>query len=182
MKFVKTEIPGCFQILPNIMEDTRGKFVKTFSADLFEEHKLESRWKEEFFSVSKKGVLRGMHFQLPPHAHTKLVYCLDGEVLDVLVDLREGSPVYGEPVIFNLSSKKNNILYVPIGIAHGFYTKSDLAIVVYKTSTAYAPDYDAGISWQSVDVWPDKNPVLSERDSKHPILSDFITPFVYKEN
>jgi dTDP-4-dehydrorhamnose 3,5-epimerase len=179
MNIVETQIPGCFEIQPKIITDGRGSFVKTFHQELFAQHGLETHWAEEYLSVSKKGVLRGMHFQLPPHAHAKLVYCIDGEVMDVLVDLRKGSPVYGKAVTFNLSAGKNNILYIPIGVAHGFYTLSEKAIMVYKTSTVHSAESDAGILWNSFDIWTDSNPIISERDNKHISFSNFASPFTF---
>lgn len=177
MRFVKTEIPDCYEIIPQILEDYRGKFVKTFHIDNFEKYGLETRFVEEYFSISKRRVLRGMHFQLPPYAHTKLVYCIQGEVLDVLTDLRIGSPTYGKAIKFNLSAEKTNILYIPIGVAHGFYTISEMAVMIYKTSTIYNPAYDAGILWSSCNIWRDNEPILSERDKIHPHLKDFASPF-----
>jgi len=179
MQFVETKIPGCYEIIPKIFEDLRGKFVKTFNKDLFLEKNLEINFAEDFYSISYQGVLRGMHFQLPPHEHAKLVYCIDGEVLDVLVDLRLGSPIYGIPVQFQLSAKKANILYIPKGVAHGFYTISNLATMVYKTSTVYNKDCDSGILWQSFDIWPNTNPIVSAKDSDFLCLDDFKTPFVF---
>jgi len=179
MQFITTSIPGCYEIYPQVINDHRGKFVKTFHGESFKKNKLTTDFVEEYFSVSKKSVLRGMHFQLPPHAHIKLVYCIEGEVLDVLVDLRLGSPAYGNPIKFHLSSVKYNALYIPIGVAHGFYSLSDNTTMVYKTSTAHAADYEAGILWKSFDIWPDANPILSVRDNNHPLFADFVSPFCY---
>ena len=177
MQFIETSIPDCYEIIPRVIEDNRGKFVKTFHKNTFIENGLESNFAEEYFSVSQKNVLRGMHFQLPPHAHVKLVYCSDGEVLDVLVDLRVGSPVYGKAVKFNLSAEKANILYIPIGVAHGFYTLSEMATMIYKTSTVHNASCDCGILWNSFDVWKVEAPILSDRDKGHKCLKDFISPF-----
>lgn len=180
MQFIETEIPGCYEMHPQIMTDNRGKFVKTFHCELFKEKGLETNFVEEYFSVSTKRVLRGMHFQLPPHAHVKLVYCIDGEVLDVLIDLRVDSPAYGKPIKFNLSSIACNILYIPIGIAHGFYTLSNNATMVYKTSSVHNANSDAGILWKSFDVWSDNEPILSNRDQNHPLFDNFINPFTLR--
>lgn len=179
MQFNETLIPGCYEIFPKVVEDVRGKFVKSFNANSFQDHGLETTFTESFYSVSRKNVLRGMHFQLPPQAHVKLVYCVAGDVLDVLVDLRVGSPVYGQAIKFNLSAANAKMLYIPIGVAHGFYTISDVATMIYMTSTVHAPQYDAGINWQSFAIWPTANPILSARDNQHPFLENFISPFEF---
>ncbi|WP_198013085.1 dTDP-4-dehydrorhamnose 3,5-epimerase family protein [Citrifermentans bremense] len=176
-------IPGCFELLPRKMEDSRGSFVKTFHRNAFEEHALETGWQEEYYSVSHKRVLRGLHFQLPPHNHTKLVYCVSGVVLDAVVDLREGSPRYGQFALFNLDATKANMIYIPKGCAHGFYTLSDSATIVYKVSTVYSPDHDAGILWNSVSpIWPDPDPILSQRDRAFPPFASFVSPFQYDQS
>lgn len=184
MQFAITEssIPGCFEIIPNIFKDERGLFVKTFHQDIFEEHGLNTRWAEEYYSVSRQGVLRGLHFQLPPHDHVKLVYCLDGEVFDAVVDLRKGSPIFGRHATFRLSADRANMLYIPSGLAHGFYTLSETATMMYKVSTVYAPEYDAGILWKSANIpWPNMNPIVSARDQGFIPLDSFQSPFVFED-
>ena len=172
-----TAIEGCFELQPIVRSDSRGQFVKTFHADYFRSHNLETDWREQYYSVSRKGVLRGMHFQRPPHAHSKLVYCTSGTVLDVVVDLRVGSPTYGNHVSLEISSSATNVLYVPEGLAHGFYALSD-ATVVYNVSTVYSPDHDDGVLWSSIGMdWPDAAPNLSERDMKFSAFADFNSPF-----
>lgn len=179
MEFLETQIRGCYEIIPRHVTDLRGRLVKTLHEEMFHEKGLVAHFAEEYYSVSKKGVLRGLHFQIPPCAYEKLIYCIDGQILDVLVDLRVGSPTYGESISFDLSSKIGNILYIPEGIAHGFYVVSDMAIIVCKTTTVYASLYDKGILWSSVDVWPTNNPILSEKDKQLPLLKDFINPFIF---
>jgi len=179
MKFIPTEVKDCYEIFPQEFSDQRGKLVKTFHEGMFKEKGLGANFAEEYFSVSQKGVLRGLHFQLPPHAYSKLFYCINGAVLDVLVDLRVGSPCYGKALCFDLSADKANVLYIPEGIAHGFYVVSDGATIVCKTSTVYAPEHDAGISWKSVDMWPTDNPMLSDKDKRLPLLQDFVSPFKF---
>ena len=176
-----TKIPGCFEFVPKIFKDERGVFVKTFHENTFKERGLETYFTEEYYSFSHKGVLRGLHFQLPPADHVKLVYCPYGRVLDAVVDLRVGSPTYGNFETFELSAEKANIIYIPKGLAHGFYVLSEGAIMVYKTSTVYSPKHDAGILWNSVSIpWPDKKPIISQRDSKFVPFIEFKSPFVYK--
>ena len=177
---INSPVPGCFGLAPRKMEDDRGCFVKTFHREAFEELGLNTDWREEYYSVSRKGVLRGLHFQLPPHDHEKLVYCTSGEVLDVVVDLRAGSPMYGRHTLFQLNAAKANMIYIPRGCAHGFYTVSDMAAMMYKVSSVYAPESDTGVLWDSLDIpWPDRKPVLSARDAGFKPFGDFISPFVW---
>lgn len=180
MKIIKTQLPGCLEIQPAIIHDYRGKFVKSFHKDWFAENGLKEDVGEVYYSVSRKNVLRGLHFQNPPMDHTKLVYCVQGSVLDVGVDLRVGSPTYGKHFSYELNSVKGNIAYLPSGIAHGFFTLSDEALVVCQMSSIYSPECDAGIRWDSVGIdWPNMVPVLSERDQRMPVLDDFTSPFKF---
>jgi dTDP-4-dehydrorhamnose 3,5-epimerase len=174
MEIKETGIPGCFEIVPNVFRDERGSFVKTFHYDTFQQLGLETGWREEYYSVSRKGVLRGMHFQLPPHDHCKLVYCPEGAVLDAVLDLRRDSPCYGQHCMTELSAENARMLYIPKGLAHGFYTLSGSATMMYKVSSVYAPSHDAGILWNSSGItWPDPNPIVSGRDSAFPEFSSF---------
>ena len=117
----ETVISVCFELQPQILTDTRGRFVKTYHADFFASNGLETDFQEHYYSVSRKGVLRGMHFQNPPNAHNKLVYCATGMILDVVIDLRLESPSYLTYFSVELSSELGNMLYIPEGLAHGFY-------------------------------------------------------------
>ena len=175
------DIPGCYELQPKVQKDSRGKFVKVFHRGEFEKNNFEVSFIEEYYSYSKRGVIRGMHFQLPPCDHVKLIYCPFGEVFDVVVDLRLGSPTYGQSRHINLSAKAANYIYIPRGVAHGFCVKSDLAILVYKVSTIYSQEHDSGLLWSSIEVdWPTKTPIISERDQKLPSLLDFKSPFHYE--
>lgn len=159
----------------------RGRFVKVFHKQTFAEKGLETHFAEEYYSISHKNVIRGLHFQLPPMDHVKMVYCVQGEVLDVVLDLRVGSPTYGEHVLFELSAAKANSIYIPKGMAHGFCAVSELAILVYKVGTIYSPNHDAGVLWNSAGIaWPTKQPILSARDQSFPTLDKFISPFRYE--
>lgn len=161
----KTSIEGCYILEPKIFKDNRGTFIKTFHRNIFEQNNLETNFKEEYYSVSPKGVLRGMHFQTPPHDHVKLVYCVAGKVLDAVIDLRVSSSTYGKFELFSLDGNNSNMLYIPKGLAHGFYVESESAIMMYKVSTVYHPENDTGIRWDSVGIpWPDVKPIISERD------------------
>ncbi|MDY6786429.1 MAG: dTDP-4-dehydrorhamnose 3,5-epimerase [Cyanobacteriota bacterium] len=182
MDIKETQIPGCYQIFPAIRRDTRGKFVKVFHQEMFERENLNFNLAEEYYSVSERNVLRGLHFQIPPRDHTKLVYCLVGEILDAVVDLRLNSPTYGKWQLFELSAERANILYLPPGLAHGFYVTSQQAIMVYNVSTVYAPECDSGILWNSVGIpWKCNEPIVSERDRQFVPFSEFKSPFVYRE-
>lgn len=178
----KTKIPGCFEILPEIFKDDRGAFVKIFHQDIFALNNLESHFSEEYYSFSYKSVLRGLHFQIPPLEHTKIVYCVSGEVIDAVVDLRLNSPTYGKYELFNLSATTANIIYIPPGLAHGFYVASRDAILLYKVTTVYSPEHDAGIHWNSVGIpWPDANPTISKRDINFLTFSEFKSPFIFNK-
>ena len=144
---------------------------------------MRTDFAEEYYSLSHHGVLRGLHFQTPPMDHAKLVYCADGEVLDAVVDLRRGSPTYGEYQTFIMSSEAGNILYIPSGFAHGFYVTGPSALMIYKVTAVYVAENDSGIRWNSTGIpWPDENPVLSGRDRTLPPLADFSSPFDFCRN
>ncbi|MEM1803746.1 MAG: dTDP-4-dehydrorhamnose 3,5-epimerase [Nanopusillaceae archaeon] len=176
----ETSIPGCFEIIPKVFRDERGIFVKTFSYSFFKKYGLNTDFKEQFFSISRKDVVRGLHFQLPPMDHDKLVYCIYGEAFDVVVDLRVGSPTYGKYQTFILSGEKSNMLYIPKGLAHGFCALSDKVIMLYAVSVEYSPEHDSGILWNSMDIpWPCKNVIISEKDSKLTPFDKFKSPFIY---
>lgn len=182
MQISEIDIPGCFEIIPRQFKDARGVFVKTLHKKIFEANELYIDFSEEYFSKSYQNVLRGMHFQTPPHAHYKMVYCVSGSVLDAIIDLRVGSPTYGQYRVFDLNDDNARILILAKGIAHGFYTLSREAIVMYKVSTVYAPEHDKGVLWNSLDIpWPTEAPTLSERDSGFPAFQEFISPFAYQE-
>ncbi|MES1180399.1 MAG: dTDP-4-dehydrorhamnose 3,5-epimerase [Verrucomicrobiota bacterium] len=178
MKLIPTELPGLRLIRPKFFQDARGSFVKTFHRDIFHELGLDFEPREEFFSTSAKNVLRGMHFQLPPAAHAKLVYCIAGNVLDVVLDLRKNSPMFGRSYGRELSAVNREMFFIPVGFAHGFLALEDNTTMVYQTSTVHSPAHDAGVRWDSFDFdWPVKNPILSDRDQKFPTLREFNSPF-----
>lgn len=178
MHFVETSIGGCFEIVCPQSTDSRGQFVKTYRADLFKEQGLRQDWREEYYSISRRDVIRGMHFQSPPMDHAKMVHCLEGAILDVVLDLRSGSPTYGQTASFELSAKKANSLYLPAGIAHGFLSLKDRTIVQYKVTSVYSATNDMGLLWSSIGFeWPVSEPTVSKRDSEHPSFAFFKTPF-----
>jgi dTDP-4-dehydrorhamnose 3,5-epimerase len=178
MEVIKTTIPGCYEIQPRIFEDSRGKLIKTFHHDTFLEHNFAVDFKEEYYSVSKKGVLRGLHFQIPPFDHVKCITCMEGFIFDVVVDLRKGSPAFGQYQAFEVSALKGNMVYIPTGCAHGFVVLSETAIFLNRTTTVFNISHDAGIKWDSCGIsWPFSDPILSDKDKSLPGLKDYDSPF-----
>jgi dTDP-4-dehydrorhamnose 3,5-epimerase len=172
----RPDLPGVKVVRVPQMQDERGWFYKPFaSAALGVDFQVE----ETFFSSSKRGVLRGLHFQTPPFDHHKVVICLKGRALDVLVDLRVGSPAYGQPWSMELQGPSSAIL-IPKGLAHGFLALEDDTTMVYWVDRGYAPTHDHGILWNSIDFdWPLGEPDTSLRDRAFPALSEFVSPFVF---
>ncbi len=178
MELAPTELPGLHVIRPRIFQDARGSFVKTYHRDTFRKLGLDFEPREEFFSTSARGVLRGMHFQMPPADHAKLVYCVTGSVLDVALDLRKNSPTFGRSCARELNAVNREMLFIPTGFAHGFLALEDNTTMVYQTSTVHSPAHDAGVRWDSFGFdWPAKDPILSDRDQKFPGLDEFRSPF-----
>ncbi len=181
MELTQTRLSGCYEVQPKLFPDSRGRFAKLFSGEVFAAAGLTANFPELACSVSTKGVLRGLHFQLPPADHAKVVFCVEGKVVDVVVDIRVNSPTYGQHLVIELDADRGNGLYIPRGFAHGFYVPVEKAVFVYKIETPWAPKLDAGLAWDSVGVhWPDKSPILSDKDRKLPRLSDFQSPFRYE--
>lgn len=177
----RTRIKDCFEIQPKVNKDKRGRLVKIFEKDLFIKNKLEYKFVEEYYSISKNNVLRGLHFQIPPYEHTKIVYCVDGHVTDVLLDLRVGSPTYLEHAVIELRASTGNYLYIAKGVAHGFLVRSSTAIMVYKVSTSYTQSHDSGIRWDSAGIqWNSNEFIVSDRDNSFIEMKNFISPFEYK--
>ncbi len=174
----ETSIEGVFVLEAFRQQDRRGEFVKPYRKSLFAKYGLETDFVEDYYSVSGANVFRGLHFQLPPHAHTKLVHCIQGEALDILLDLRRGSATYGTHISIPLCAGKTGVVYIPVGIAHGFIARSEQTIMHYKTTTEYAPDHDAGINIESIDLGIDTSAlILSARDRALPSLQQFDSPF-----
>ena len=176
MKFIETALPGAFVIEPVVHRDDRGFFVETFNHNVFADKGIEVNFVQDNYSFSReKGVLRGLHFQYPPHAQTKLVMVIRGSVYDVIVDLRKDSPTFLKWTWVELSSTDLNMLYVPKGFAHGFYTLQEGTHVLYKVDSLYAPDADGGIRWDDPDLairWPGSSPILSDKDERLPLFKD----------
>lgn len=177
MEVTQELLPGAWLLRLRRLDDTRGSFVKTFARSSFQAAGLAFDMAEEFYSVSDKDVVRGLHCQVPPHQHAKVVYCAMGSVLDVLLDLRAG-PAYGRVASITLDARQPALLLLPPGIAHGFRSLESGSLMVYKTSSEHAPSHDAGVRWDSIGFdWGIQQPVVSERDAQHPRLADFRSPF-----
>jgi len=182
-EFKKLDIPDVVLVIPKVFGDERGFFMETFKKSDFEKFGIKGDWVQDNHSRSKKGVLRGLHYQLEPKAQGKLVRVVRGMVFDVAVDIRKGSPWYGKWVGVILSEENKYMLWIPPGFAHGFLALEE-SEVVYKCTAEYAPELDRGIIWNDPEigiVWPIENPILSPKDSKHPFLKDAENNFVYKE-
>ena len=187
MKAIKTAIEGVVIIEPRIFTDARGYFFESFSQKEFDEKVRPIRFVQDNESKSSYGVMRGLHFQQPPFSQSKLVRCVKGRVLDVAVDIRKGSPTYGQHVAVELTEDNHRQFFVPRGFAHGFAVLSETAIFQYKCDNFYAPEADGGISIKDESLgidWqiPMKNAILSEKDIKHICLEDFDSPFDYNIN
>lgn len=181
MKFEETRLQGCYRIRPIKSIDERGSFIKIFHETEFKKQNLETQFREEYYSLSKKNVLRGLHFQMPPMQYVKLVACLQGSVMDVVLDIRRGSPTYGMQEIFDLNADRGELIYIPPGFAHGFYVTSEFALMLYKVSAVYDSKCDTGILWNSAGIeWPCTNPIISRRDSSFGSLADLDSPFDYE--
>jgi len=178
MKVIPTKLHGVFIIETDSFEDGRGVFIKTFHADVFKEYGLESTFKESFYSTSKKDVIRGMHFHLPPHDHSKLVYVTHGSLLDVVLDIRKDSPTFGEHVATELTGNNRTMVYIPTGCAHGFLSLEDDTHMIYLQTGVYSKDHDAGIHIDSFGIdWRVTNPIISIRDKEFQGFQEFPTPF-----
>lgn len=187
MEVIKTAIEGVVIIEPKVFKDARGYFFESFSQREFEEKVRPINFVQDNESMSSYGVMRGLHFQSPPYTQSKLVRCVKGKVLDVAVDIRKGSPTFGQHVAVELSEDNHRQFFVPRGFAHGFAVLSETAVFQYKCDNFYAPQADGGISIKdeslSID-WqiPMEQAILSEKDIKHLCLKDFDSPFNYNDN
>ena len=182
MKFVNTPIEGLVIIEPTIFVDDRGCFLESYNKKEFEKAIGKISFLQDNESKSSVGVLRGLHFQKPPYAQAKLVRCIEGKVLDVAVDIREGSETYGEHITVELSGENKKQVFIPRGFAHGFLVLSNSAIVSYKVDNSYAPAFDAGIRWDDSLLniqWgvSESEVLVSEKDAKLPFFLEFETPF-----
>ena len=173
-------IPGCALVRSQVIGDDRGSFLKVFRRTSLAAEGFQLTWPEVYTSTSHKGVIRGMHFQTPPADHEKLVFCLSGEIDDVVLDLRRGSPTFGDHLKVPLRADGTGVL-VPRGCAHGFLARSPDAMMLYCVATEHVPDNDKGVRWDSFGCdWGEAAPTISARDRALPPLAAFDTPFVYR--
>lgn len=182
MNVIKTDIEGLVIIEPKVFRDPRGYFFESFSQKEFDEKVRPITFVQDNESMSSYGVLRGLHFQCPPFSQSKLVRCVKGAVLDVAVDIRKGSPTYGKHVAVELTEDNHRQFFIPRGFAHGFSVLSETAVFQYKCDNFYAPQAEGGISILDTSFgidWriPAKRIILSEKDTKHCLFSDFNSPF-----
>ena len=182
MEIIKTEIDGVVIIEPRIFCDERGYFFESFSQLEFDEKVMPINFVQDNESMSSYGVMRGLHFQKMPYTQSKLVRCVKGAVLDVAVDIRKGSPTYGQHVAVELSEDNHRQFFIPRGFAHGFSVLSEEVIFQYKCDNFYSPQSEGAIAWNDPDLnidWriPAEKVVLSEKDSKHPRLKDWQNVF-----
>lgn len=187
MEVIKTAIDGVVIIEPKIFKDSRGCFFESFSQNEFEDKVRKINFVQDNESMSSYGVMRGLHFQRPPYAQSKLVRCVKGRVLDVAVDIRKGSPTFGQHVAVELSEENHRQFFIPRGFAHGFAVLSDTAVFQYKCDNFYHPEADGGISIKDESLgidWkiPMKEAILSDKDLKHNCLRNFDSPFDYNVN
>jgi len=176
--FQSTDIQGCHIYKSSLFKDERGTFTKIFSDEIFKSIGMNIPVSEVFFSTSHENVLRGMHFQAPPHDQVKIVSCLSGRILDVILDLRKSSKTFGKTLSFELNFASEMTLIIPRGCAHGFYAYEDNSIVSYLVETNHNKTADQGIHWDSFGFnWPSGDPIVSSRDQQLPTLRDFVNPF-----
>lgn len=180
MQVFSTRISGLYIIQPRVFEDSRGYFFESYNKDVFLRHGITTEFLQDNESLSHKGVLRGLHFQNPPHAQAKLVRVIRGSVMDVAVDIRKNSPTYGKHFSLELSALNKTMLYIPEGFAHGFLVLEDNTIFSYKCSRTYNKEAEDGIFWNDTDLninWNIQNPILSEKDKIAKRFREFNSPF-----
>lgn len=182
MNVIKTPIDGLLIIEPRVFHDARGYFVETYNEQRYREAGVDATFVQDNQSCSTYGVVRGLHFQKPPYTQAKLVSCTKGRVLDVAVDLRKESPTYGKWYAVELSEENHRQFYIPRGFAHGFSVLSEQAVFTYKCDNLYHPEAEGGLLLSDPDVgidWqvPEDKRVISEKDTKHPLFKDLISPF-----
>ena len=182
MNVIKTDIEGVLILEPRIFRDDRGYFFESYNRQVFDREVAPVDFVQDNESMSSYGVMRGLHFQLPPHTQAKLVRCVRGRVLDVAVDIRKGSPTFGKHVAVELTEENHRQFFIPRGFAHGFAVLSDTAVFQYKCDNYYCPEADGGISIQDESLGIDwhidpAEAILSPKDLHHPLLKDFDSPF-----
>lgn len=175
VKFEKLKLDGAVLITPPVYPDDRGFFLERFREQWFKDQGIDVKFVQDNQSNSKKGALRGLHYNIAPHAQDKLVWVTQGEIFDVVVDIRKSSPTFGKYESVILSEKNKQMLFVPVGFAHGLQVLSDYADVHYKVSDYFDASCDKGVIWNDSEIridWPIKDPILSDKDKAHPLLKD----------
>lgn len=179
-RFKKLEIDGSYLITPSVDMRSTCDLIKIFSDSQFNIYGLSTEFKEEYYAIAKPGVVRGMHFQLPPEEHDKIVTCIIGEIQDVIVDLRKDSKTYGNYTVVELNEENKNMIYIPKGCAHGYYIKGNKdALVYYKVTKPFIKELKGGISYKSLNIkWDFKDEVeIEEEDKDLPLFEEFNNPF-----
>ncbi|HEX7608998.1 MAG TPA: dTDP-4-dehydrorhamnose 3,5-epimerase family protein [Candidatus Cryosericum sp.] len=178
MTVEETRILGLMIVHPDVHPDGRGFFIKTYHEPTWRASGLRIDWVEEFHTVSHKSVLRGFHFQTPPMEQAKVISCEFGSVFDAVLDIRRGSPTYGSAYCQVLDASNPLLMYVPVGMAHGYLVLSEGTVVSYRTTSVFSAENDTGILWSSAGIaWPSDNPTISDRDAGFPSLDQFQSPF-----
>jgi len=178
MEIENTFISGLKIIHLKEFKDVRGSFIKIFNDDFFRVNSLETNFKESYYSISSKNIIRGMHYQIPPAEHIKIVYINNGSILDVILDIRHNSPTFGQYYELEINMDNPILVYIPVGCAHGFLSMEDHTIVTYLQSSCYNPLYDKGIKYNSFGMnWGVNSPILSARDLDFPDFSSDIIKF-----
>ncbi|WP_138755231.1 dTDP-4-dehydrorhamnose 3,5-epimerase [Paenibacillus sinopodophylli] len=184
MNIIKTKLPGVLILEPKKHQDKRGYFLESYNLKTFRNHGLNISFVQDNLSYSEEvGTLRGLHYQLTPHAQTKLISVNAGAIFDVVVDIRYNSPTYGQWIGEIISLENSRQLLVPKGYAHGYCTIQNQTQIIYKVDEFYSPVHDRGIAWNDPALaidWPTSNPILSDKDTKHPMLADAEINFVYE--
>ncbi len=179
MKIEKTKIEGVYTIEPDIFTDERGSFVKPFNKEVFAENGLVTNFEENFYSISKKNVMRGMHFQKHPKAMAKVVYVTKGAILDIILDIRKNSSTYGQYFSIEISAANHVAVYIPQGCAHGFLSLEDDSCTMYLQEVAHSPENEYGIHMDSFGVdWGVTDFIISKKDQMFPLFQDFNSPFI----
>lgn len=185
MNIIETKIPGLLIIEPKVFGDERGFFMESYNKKRYQEAGVNVEFVQDNLSQSKRGVLRGLHYQAPPFGQGKLVTVIKGAVLDVAVDIREGSPTYGQYEMIELTGDNKKQFWIPEGFAHGFLTLEDDTVFAYKCTNVYSPEHDRGVKFDDPAIgieWPEMGELtVSEKDQKQPLLALIEKVFEFKE-
>ena len=182
MKFIETGLPGLYEIEPRVFEDARGYFYESYSKAVFQQHGIDVNFVQDNQSMSQKGVVRGLHFQAPPHAQGKLVRVINGSVLDVVLDIRKGSPTFGQTHSVLLTEKNKTMFWIPAGFAHGFSNLENNTVFAYKCTEVYNKRSEGCVLWNDKDLgidWGVSDALVSDKDFQGTRWADFESPFSF---